>query len=124
MGLLLSGLALWQGFGYLIGGRDFTISRGWMPLDRLLYWCGGLHAHGAIMAALGLALALQLRGPYDRAMLWTLRLFRTYCLVVACTWLGSWTLYGISWAPPAWWVLLALIATWMTWYAPTGTRSA
>ena len=119
IGLLVAGISLWQGFGFGLKGEAFTSSRGWAPLVSLLSWAGGLHAHGAIMVVLGFALAVQLRGPYDRLMKWTLRLLRTYCLVVAFCWFGSWTTpAGVSWGAPGWWLLLAALTTWMTWFAP------
>jgi hypothetical protein len=89
IGGLVAGVSLWQGFGYAVKGDAFTTSGGWGTVATLLRPVGGLHAHGAVMVALGFTLAIELRGPYDTVMMWTLRLLRTYCLVVACCWFAS-----------------------------------
>lgn len=115
IGALVAFISLWQGFGYALGGKSFTHSRGWMPL---LAYERNLHVHGIIMLLLGFAVAVQLRGPFSTSMLWTLRALRTYCLIVAACWFGSWITYGVSWGAPGWWVLLAALTVWLSWFAP------
>jgi hypothetical protein len=126
IGMFVSAVSLWQGFGYALGGTRVTTSDGWGVLTNryLLGSIGGLRAHGVIMMALGFALAVELRGPFDCVMLWVLRLLRTYSLFVAGTWIGSWWLYGLSWSPPGWWFLLAALTVWMTYFAPPDHRGS
>jgi hypothetical protein len=121
MGGLVALISLWQGFGYALGGDGYTTSPGWQPLLTIVQ---SLRVHGLIMLALGFALAVQLRGSYDQLMLWTLRLLRTYSLIVAACWFGSWLTYGPTWGAPGWWLLLAALTTWLTWFPPVAAHRA
>lgn len=117
IGALVSLISLWQGFGYAVGGAAATQNNGWLVLTRLLP--GGIRTHGLIMAMLGFALLLDLRGVYTRRTRFILRLLRTYCLIVAVCWVGSWVEFGISWGAPGWWLLLSALTVWMTYFAPS-----
>lgn len=116
IGVLVAAVAIWQGSGYAVGGAHVTQSSGWTVLTRALP--GGMHTHGAIMVFLGAWLLLQLRGEYTIWTVWCLRVLRTYCILVAVSWFASWLQYGISWGAPGWWVLLAGLTVWMTFFSP------
>lgn len=120
MAAIVAFVSLWQGFGYAIGGRGFTQSDGWKPLLAVV---GSMHTHGVIMLLLGFGLAVQISGGYTVHLLWTLRLLRTYSLIVSACWFGSWIHYGITWGAPGWWLALAALSTWLAWFPPPARQA-
>lgn len=121
IGVCVSGLCLWLGVGYAVGGNGLKAVEGWRVLLR--FEGGNLRVHGVIMFALGFALAVQLRADYTRTTAWVLRLLRTYCFIVAACWVTSWAEYGVTWGAPAWWLLLAALTAYLTRYAPVPTTA-
>lgn len=120
IGAMVGGISIWLGSGYAVAGKGATQApAGWYYISHT--W--GLRTHGVIMVILGAWLLLQLGHDYTRPTIWVIRIMRTYSIIVALCWFASWFRFGVSWSAPAWWVLLAGLTVWMTYYAPTNRGS-
>lgn len=103
----ITGLSLWIGAGYAVGGQRAINSSSLGLISGALP--GGLHMHGYILCGLGLLLASGLPDfrPRTRFALIGILFYAVLCAILIG---ANFVFVPISWAEPAWYSFLAFLA--------------